>query len=229
MTNCFEPKFGPKVQKLPKIHIWRTTGRRQFVDFLKWLQDMIYYGYSIIRIPSDNHKGPKYAFVCTLEPLNDRIVWFSVSRQPPVYKLVDPSKRPQELIYSGSSKKCILLRQPERPKNAFFCFLNFIWWNFKSFHITRSIYHINLLTFQNDQKTLLFTRVWHNICINDQRNWAKIRTSCLLENDNFRISLKTYFNIIYIRIEKNQGKTNVCFAGTNFRMDLHLAVSLRII
>ena len=49
---------------------------------------------------------------------------------------------PQEWIYFECCKICILLRQREVPKNAFVC--GFIKWNFKSFHITRTIYHIKL-------------------------------------------------------------------------------------
>ena len=65
--------------------------------------------------------------------------------------------------------------------------------------------------------------------IKDQRKWAKMRISGLLFNENFRISFETYFTITCMQTEKNQGKINFRIVGVNFCINLHLAISLRII
>ena len=93
-----------------------------------------------------------------LTPQNDRKTWFTMGSLRYEYlsdywkcpkdcmifhkswtarriKLVDPSKWPQEWINDGCSEICLPL---------FLFFSGLIWWNFKSFHIRRTIYHIKL-------------------------------------------------------------------------------------
>ena len=83
--------------------------------------------------------GPK------LSPKVPKLPKLHISQTARHRKLVDPSKWPQKWIYYGCSKICIPLRQPEVPKKCLFgVFLGLIKWSFKSFHITRTKYHIEL-------------------------------------------------------------------------------------
>ena len=60
-----------------------------------------------------------------------------ISRTTGRIKFFDLSRWPQDLIYYGFSWTCIPLRQPEVPKNTFFCIFGaFQWLNFMIFHIS---------------------------------------------------------------------------------------------
>ena len=48
-------------------------------------------------------------------------------------------------------------------------------------------------------------------------------------NENFRISLETYFTITYKQIKENQRKIKFHIVGANFHENLHLLVDLSII
>ena len=105
-------------------------------------------------------------------------------------------------------------------KKMDFCFfLGLIWWNSKSFHITRTIYHIklaDLLKWPTDPSLY----IWHNIYIKDQKKWAEIRISGLFMNENFRISFETNLLELTCKSKRIKGKPTHRIVGNYFRKNL---------
>ena len=84
---------------------------------------------------SDNRKSPKNTIFYFLGPFIDKVAWFSISGELPIFKNGWPLKMSVVDMYMTQSTRCA-------QQMSFF--FGLISWNFKSFHIMRTIYHIKL-------------------------------------------------------------------------------------
>ena len=91
--------------------------------------------------PSYNWKCPKNIYFYFMEPYNDEIAWFSISRELPV---AQSWLTPQNDCQKGFTMRVLRYVYPSYNwKCPLFLFFLGLWlWNFKSFHIMRTIYHI---------------------------------------------------------------------------------------
>ena len=140
------PILGPKAPKFPKsisreplvVESWLTPQNDRNTWFTIGVLRHVYF--------SDNQKSPKNTIFWFLEPYNDKVAWFSISGELPIFENGWPLKMSVVDMYIAQ-----LTRSAQ--KMPFFLAL---YHEILKVPISRELYIIlNWLTFQKDRKTNL--------------------------------------------------------------------------